>query len=271
MRPGVRAPAIAAAVCAAALVALLVAAYAVPPFPSLDATALGGLESLTAHLSATGLNAVAHTADPLPLALMLAVVVAAGFAAGRRRQAVAAALAVGGANLVAQILKVVLAHPRFQNQVAAAAFPSGHATASMSIALAAVIVATPRWRMLVAPLAGCYALAVATSILILGWHFPSDALGGILVASSFAFASVAAMRALSGRVSELTPLRSLAIPPPHPLLWVTGLAAASLVALAKAPELLSFARSHTTATAALGGVAAACAAMLASASLFADR
>ena len=36
-------------------------------------------------------------------------------------------------------------------------------------------------------------IAVSTSLLVLGWHFPSDVLGGLLVSSGFFFLAVAAI------------------------------------------------------------------------------
>jgi len=276
MRPAVRAPAIAALACAVATGVLLVAAYAFGPLARLDAMALHGVEALQGPVAWPLCSAVAHTADPIPLAAMLATLVTLGWLRGRRRQAIAAALAVGTANVATQVLKLALAHPRFHpllagHQVDAAAFPSGHATAAMSIALAAVVVSPPALRLTVAPLAAVYALAVSTSILILGWHFPSDVLGGLLVAASFAFAAVALCRAIAGRRSDATPPRQLTLPTPPRELWVGALVLTGVLAVSKAPELVDYARANTTGAAALAAIVAACTALLASASLLADR
>lgn len=277
MRSSARTPALAALACVAGLMVLLVVAYAVPPFPAGDAQALRGLEALQGPVASPICDAIAHSADPIPLGAMLIIVALAGLKLGRRRQVVAAVAAVAGANVVTQILKIVLAHPRFHpllngDQVAPAAFPSGHATAAMSIALAAVIVSPPRLRPTVASLSGLYVLGVTSSILIRGWHFPSDVLGGLLVAAAFAFGAVAVSRALAGRASAPTSLRSLSMPAGSPTaIWLAVAAGSSVVVLARAHELLAFARGHTTAIAALAGVTAACAALLASASLLADR
>jgi len=58
-----------------------------------------------------------------------------------------------------------------------------------------------------APLAACFACAgalvvlvlaaaalVGASVVVIEWHFPSDVLGGILVAAGWGFAAVAALR-----------------------------------------------------------------------------
>jgi membrane-associated phospholipid phosphatase len=276
MRSGVRIPALAALACAAALVVLLAAAYAVGPLANLDAVALSGLESLKGPFATPVCTAIAHSADPLWLALMLGTLAAMGWAAGRHRAVLAAALAVASANVATQILKVVLAHPRFHPilgslQIDAAAFPSGHATASMSIALAAVIVAPPRLRLTVAPIAAAYALAVAASIMILAWHFPSDVLGGMLVAATFTFGSIAAVRATAGRRSDPTPTRLLQVPMPSRQVWIGSAALAALVALSRAEDLVAFAQAHTSGAAVLAALVAACGTLLAGATLIADR
>ncbi len=255
-----------------ALLLLLGVAYALAPFPRLDAAALNGLETLNGPVPYSLSNWIAHAADPLPLAAMLCVVVLVGLAVGRWRQALAAALAVGAANLATQILKVALAHPRYHgtlpHQIEPAAFPSGHATAAMSIALAAVIVSPSRWRGLVAPFACTYPAAVSISILILGWHFPSDVLGGLLVAAAFAFGAVAILRFVVG--GEVTSPRLLRLSPAPVAVGLAALAFAGVYALARAGELASFAAAYTAAVAVALGTLLASAALTASASLLAD-
>jgi membrane-associated phospholipid phosphatase len=275
MRPGVKAPAFAALACAVALGGLLVIAYSVSPFPKFDALALTGFESLRGPFADDVLTPFARTADPVPLAAFLVALGAGGWLAGRRRQVGVAILTVIGANLTTQVLKVVLAHPRFHDvlsrQIGAASFPSGHATAAMSMALAAVIVASPRWRPTVGLLGCAYALALVVSILILGWHYPSDTLGGLLVAAGFAFGGVAISRELSGRGSELTPYRSLAAYAPPRSAWLALAGVAAIAVLARAAAVASFAHTHTSAAAFAAVLAAACIGLTVFASLLADR
>ena len=64
-----------------------------------------------------------------------------------------------------------------------ASWPSGHATAAMSFALCAVLAAPARLRPLVAAVGAAFAVAVCYSFLALAWHYPSDVLGGFLVAT----------------------------------------------------------------------------------------
>jgi len=107
---------------------------------------------------------------------------------------------VAGANLTTQIFKALLAHPRFQailgaEQLATNTFPSGHTTAVASIAIAFLFVVPREWRALTALIGTVLVATVGCSVMALGWHYPSDVLGGILVASAWGFAALAALRA----------------------------------------------------------------------------
>jgi hypothetical protein len=89
------------------------------------------------------------------------------------------------------------------------AFPSGHATAAMSLALVAVIVAPRRWRPWVSVAAAGYAATVGVGLIVRVAHYPSDVVGGFLVAGAWAagMSAVAlAMRQEGERVSVLPPL-----------------------------------------------------------------
>ena len=182
--------------------------------------------------------------------LMLAVLFAWGWALGRRREALGAVALVAGANLTGLILQVALAHPRFHpilgaNQVGAEAYPSGHATSAMSIALAAVLVAPARLRVAVASGAAAYVIAVSTSLMMLGWHFPSDVLGGLLVSSGFFFLAVAAIRVgAAGRAGVAAQRVRLALSPGLGGAAVAVLAAAGLIALS-GPTSCSHSRACT--------------------------
>ena len=164
MRLTARSPLLAAAACFLAFGVVLAGAYAIAPIGRLDAIALHGLMALDGPFSYPN-HVLTRSADPLPVMLMLAALFAWGWALGRRREAIGAVALVAGANLTGLILKVALAHPRFHpilagNQVGAEAYPSGHATSAMSIALAAVLVAPLRLRVAVASGAAAYVIAV---------------------------------------------------------------------------------------------------------------
>lgn len=276
MRAGPRLPLFAATGCAAVFVAVLAAAYMLGPAERLDVTALHGLMTLRGPWANPVAHVFTHLGDPLPLVAILAVIFAWGWAQGRRRQAIAAVALVAGANVTTQLLKVLLAHPRVQPALGAEplgpeAFPSGHATASMSLGLAAVLVAPARWRVGVASAAAAYVIGVCTSVLVLGWHFPSDVLGGLLIASGFFFVGVAAIQLLTGPNRDAARGRvRVAVPPRLAEAALVGLVGVGVVALLRASDLLAFARLHTSAMATALAIIAASAGLLATAALITD-
>lgn len=276
MRAKTSLPLHAAAGCWAAFCATGVLAYAVGPAERLDAVALRGLGTLRGPWADPVARLFAHLADPVPLIVLLAGVFAAGRAVGRRRQAVAAVALVVGANVATQALKVVLAHPRVQPapagyELGPEAFPSGHATAAMSLGLAAVLVAPARWRAWVAAGAAAYVIGVSTAVLVLLWHFPSDVLGGLLVAAAFFFAAVAAVRSADGASRDQVQAgRRIAASPRLGEAALVSLAGAAAAALIRAQDLLAFARLHTAASATALAIVLTCAGLLASAALIAD-
>jgi hypothetical protein len=176
----------------------------------------------------------------------------------RRRPRVAAALAAVmlGANVTTQLLKPLLAHPRAAggaSPIAAASWPSGHATAAMSLALCFVIAAPSRLRPWAAAAGAAFAVAVSFSFLTLAWHFPSDVFGGFLVATMWTMLAAAALLASGGRprrqVSGEEVTRALtareALGPPA-LALAGAVALVALVALARPHEVVQYAREHST-------------------------
>ena len=274
MRGTATSPLLAAAACFVAFAAVLACAYAIAPIGRLDARALHGLRELDGGPPSSPIvSEITHSADPRPVMFMLAVLFAWGWLQGRRWEAVAAVAMVVGANLTGLILQEALAHPRFypilgSHQVGADAYPSGHATGAMSIALAAVLVAPARLRVAVACVAAAYAVAVSTTLVMLSWHFPSDVLGGLLISGGFFFLAVAAVRAgTAARAGVAAQRLRLAI-----LLGLGGATVAVLAAgLIARDELLEFARLYTGATVIALAIMAVSAALVASATLKSDR
>jgi membrane-associated phospholipid phosphatase len=260
----------AAAACAGVLAAVLLAAYAIGPVERFDARALIGFAEAYTPDRGEVAELVAHLADPLPLAAMLLALCGLGALAGRPRHAVAALFVVGGANVTTQLLKLALAHPRVNPTVDPVAFPSGHATAAMSISLAAVLVAPPSLRPAVGALAAAYALAVSLAILLLDWHYPSDVLGGMLVAACFGFLALAGLRLAEHRWPRPdSPARagSRRLRVARALLEALVAAAAAavlVIGLARLEGAFAYARFSTAAAAAALIIAAAWTAVVAS-------
>ena len=197
---------------ALALVAVLLAAYYVGPVGRADANALHSLSTLALEHRTTWRigDVLVHSVDLVFMVPMLALIAAAGLAWGRRRQAIAAVVLIIGSSVLTILIKVVAAHPRFYavlepHQLSSRSFPSGHATAAMSLALAAVLVVPSRWRPLTAVVGGSFALAVSLALVIQEWHFPSDVVGGSLVVglvTTLVLAGLAATADAPSRPSE---------------------------------------------------------------------
>jgi membrane-associated phospholipid phosphatase len=199
MPRNVRAPLLAALACAAALIPVAVAAYSSGPVRRLDYRLIIDLHREAGAIHALA-SALANFGSLVPLLLMLAAVCAIGLRLGRRREVLAAVVLVAGANVTTQLLKTVLEHVRnralehgfelpWPNS-----FPSGHTTAAASIAVALVIVAPAAHRLLAAAVGAGLAAGVGCSVVILGWHYPSDVLGGFLVVGAWGFAALAWLR-----------------------------------------------------------------------------
>ncbi|MDO8212681.1 phosphatase PAP2 family protein [Conexibacter sp. CPCC 206217] len=188
-----------AAMIAALLPLVYLAATRVERVHTLDATILKGFTGLGGPRVDPAARAIATLCDPKNFVWFVAALVALALLRRRPRTAAAVAIVLAGANVTTQVLKPALASPRLSplldevGQVVPASWPSGHATASMSIALSAVLVAPARMRPWVASLGGLFAVAVTFSFLTLDWHYPSDVLGGFLVAALWALSAVAAL------------------------------------------------------------------------------
>ncbi len=263
--------------CAAGLVVTGLIALLWPPAQARDSAALTGFANLDRGRLTDVATWLVHLCDPRPYAIAGAVLFVAALL--RRRWSVAALLPVVliGAGLTTQLLKPLLATPRGGGWPAAAiesgAWPSGHATAALTLALCATLVAPARWRPAVAAGGAAFAVAVAYGILVLAWHFPSDVLGGFFVAALWVLAAVALLLALERRRPRAAGARGA-----PPVLWPIGAlaaagAAAGLAALpvaARHGDLVAYAQGHET-TMLFGAAIAALAMILAAAVVRAAR
>jgi membrane-associated phospholipid phosphatase len=215
----VRLPLAACLACAAALGLLTILAFGVDAGRHLDLRLFFRLAEQRHSSGGALADAIATLADPLPMLGMLAAACGIALLRGRSRDALAAVLVVAGANVTTQLLKILLAHPRVKAAVGGDpfepnTFPSGHATAAASIAIAYAFVVPAALRDLTVTLGAAFALAVGCSVVVIGWHYPSDVLAGFLIAVGWGFAVLAAMRAIAPRsprgagVNPRTPLPS---------------------------------------------------------------
>jgi membrane-associated phospholipid phosphatase len=247
----------AAFVCLVGLVLTGVTALILPVARLHDSATLQGFAQLRGTRLDVLANGIAHTVDPLPYAVLGVLMAVVALIRGRPRVAVAVPVAMVVASATTELLKPLVGHPRVSEwlgsgaDTSVASWPSGHATAAMMVALAAVLVAPRGVRPLVALLGTGLAIGVSYSILVLGWHFPSDVLGGFLVAGGAISLTLAALWWAESRWPERTGRRAVGrvaagagdLLAPAAILALSAGAAIGLVAM-RGHVLAAYSASH---------------------------
>jgi membrane-associated phospholipid phosphatase len=260
----------AAALCVLGLAATWVLAELVPAVHWRDAVALNAFTQLDHPRVDRLANDLLGLLDPLLYTLWASLLVAVALLRRRPRVALAVTVVLPAAPLCAELLKPLLAHTHdhagFQ-WIGAASWPSGHATAAMTLVLCALLVAPHRLRPTVAVLGSAFALAVGLSLLILAWHMPSDVLGGYLLAALFASLALAALRVAERRQpSGEAGWRGEDLLAPA-VIVLAGTLATAVAVLVRAGQVASFASGHHLVVAAGAGLAALVAAISAALTL----
>ncbi|MEV4422607.1 phosphatase PAP2 family protein [Patulibacter sp. NPDC049589] len=166
--------------------------------------------------------------------------------------------------LTAQGLKQLLAMPRphvaAAETIGQAAWPSGHSTAAMTVALLAVLIAPRRMRPTVAVLGAMGALGVGIGMVTVGAHYPTDIFGGYLCAALWVTLAAVLVLEWQRRRPVVRPVDRRPTGPGHLAGPVLLLALGALTALALAMRdkegLLGTIRDHTVAVVVLGGLVA---------------
>ena len=221
----------------------------------LDVNILTGFADLTRPGLDRVTNFVAGLCSPSPYVFLAALPVLVALIRGRVRVAAMIAIVLLCANETTELLKPLLAAPRdLYLSGFDASWPSGHATSAMSLALTAVIAAPPRRRPGVATAMAAFAVAVSYSFLELEWHYPSDVLGGFLVAGTWTLLGVAGLSILdarrAGSAAEARQRRASfsvaeALAPVAVMVSVVGVLLA-LIVIAHPHGVISYARDHET-------------------------
>jgi membrane-associated phospholipid phosphatase len=187
-----------AALCFIGLVATWIVAALIPITHAHDASALYDFTRLGRPRVDLLANRLLHLLDPGLYTVWALALVVLALVRRRPRLALAIAVVLPLAPLSAEVLKPLLAHPHAYSgvkDITAASWPSGHATAAMTLALCAVLVTPYALRPLVAGLGTAFVFGVGLSLLILAWHMPSDVFGGYLLAALWVSLALAAARA----------------------------------------------------------------------------
>lgn len=178
---------------------LLAVSTIVHAFDTFDASVDGRFHMLALSSAAlvTAMSVFADIGGPSN-ALGVGLIVAVFFHLyGDRRRAVFCAAASVGAFGLAAGLKFLIERrrPVWRVPVAHASgssFPSGHCAACAALTTILVIAVLPLfaaglWRRAVTLLIAAYAVAVPLSRLVLGVHYPTDVLGGVLLGCGWTF------------------------------------------------------------------------------------
>lgn len=230
------------------VVLTFVLAVHVGPFQRADASVYASFHALSQRRGVGRLaGLVAGLCNPHPYVFLAAIPVLVALGRRRSRVLVAVVVILAGANLTTEILKGVM--PDYRPGIGEGTWPSGHATAAMSLALSCVLAAPARWRPAVAALGAAFTVAVCYSFLALGWHYPSDVFGGFLVAGTWTMFAVAGIYVVDGRwprrmreATEPVSVRRALVP--QAVLVAAALVTAALVALARPHQVLDYVSGH---------------------------
>jgi membrane-associated phospholipid phosphatase len=235
------------------LVAIWYAAHQIGIVRRADASVLNGFVGLGRPRLDRLTNAIANLCNAKPFVFLAALPIVVAFVRGRPRVAITLTLILLCANEATELLKPLLAGPHDPVpgvSVSDASWPSGHATAAMSLCLCWVIAAPARLRPAVAAVMAAFAIAVSYSFLELGWHYPSDVLGGFLIATVWTLLGIAALTLYEQRRPSAvadTPVRfslTQALGPPA-VLAACALGLAAVIVVAHPHEVVAYADSHT--------------------------
>jgi membrane-associated phospholipid phosphatase len=203
----------AAAACSVGLVATGVLGLAVDAGRAGDAAILHGFTGLDGSRVHSGIKTIAVLADPVPYLLIGSACIGVALTRRRAWRALATATVLVGSAATTHALKHLIPQARYQDWLfgdqTRASWPSGHATAAMTLALCAVMVAGPAWRAASALAGGAYAVGLTYATLALTWHYPSDMLAGFFVAGLWISLALVVLSRLEGDHSRGDPLRRL--------------------------------------------------------------
>ncbi len=199
-----------AVVSAAGAAAVWFTALHTPGGEHLDERALQTFTAATPARAAPAISGVASLADPAPFVLTAIAVVVIAVVRRRWLMAAIVPLILLAANVSTQQLKPALGDLRIIDlhgtiTTYLGSWPSGHSTAAMSLALCLVLVAGPRLRPLAALFGAGYAIAIGYALVVVGYHLPSDVLGGYLMAATWTLLGAAALAALEARSAAPAP------------------------------------------------------------------
>ncbi|MFC4000473.1 phosphatase PAP2 family protein [Prauserella oleivorans] len=144
---------------------------------------------------------LAWSGDPLVLAGLLVVVALVGAVSGRLGPGLLGIAIVGGSVVGARLLKLILIRPDLGIEASTThnSFPSGHVAAAAGLVLAALYAMPTRARWWCAIPGAVAVSTVGAATVAVGWHRPSDVLGGVLTATALCLLTAACSHAWACR------------------------------------------------------------------------
>lgn len=196
-----------------------------------------------------------HLFNPNPYVFLALVPIVVALFRGRPRIALAVGAIILGANVTTELTKHLVAAPRpgwlfpsGYSWLPPASWPSGHSTAAMSLVLASVLAAPPRLRPALAAFGGLLAIGVGYALLVSANHYPSDVLGGFLVATTWTLLTVAALRAADERrESTRVPAQRVSLRAalgPTSALLVAAIVLSAIALISRPHRLVDYTRAH---------------------------
>jgi hypothetical protein len=180
--------AIAAAACALAAAATGVLALVVTATERADLRLSLAITRLATPRSMSVLDTISHLADPVPYAAAAIALTAIAWLRGRHRLALAIPPLFVTTGLTTELLKQATDTARWFD---APLWPSGHATAAVTMALCAVLVSPRRLQPAVAVAGGMFAVAVGGAMVARSSHMASDVIAGTFIATGYVLAALA--------------------------------------------------------------------------------
>lgn len=221
-----------------------------------DASILAGFVQLHRARLNTLTNHIAALCDPHNYVFLVTIPVLIALIRRRSGLAIMIALVILGANETTELLKPLFAGSHLYvpgGPTTDASWPSGHATAAMTLALCLVMAVPPRLRPVTGAAMAGFAVAVCYSFLELGWHYPSDVLGGFEVATIWSLSGVAGLSLVRARRARADASATPALPThaavrevlrPIALVAVAAAVCLVLVLLARPHAVLDYAAGH---------------------------
>ena len=227
---------------------------ALPVGRSLDATTLHGFMGLDRPIVDPLALFFIQVGNPVIYAFLGALIATFALRHRQRRLAVAIVVILFGSVVSAESLKLLFAGSRPEDWIAPgwsigdASWPSGHATAAMTLSMCAIMASPPAWRHLTAAAGAALTIAVSYSLVIAGGHLPSDVIGAFFLSALWTSLAVAVRRRHHQEELPPSPWRSFlrSSLPAYTITWGIGASLVLALVIARPETVAGYVPGHET-------------------------